>query len=115
MNALKNLLVIFQNEDVDIGFQNYIATYNRNLYIAFLAPFTTETVGMMAPMPKKEAKWRSYIDTFGTSEFVIIDFINCKDMFFISVHNYVFLHRIVVCNWDYFIGIVHFHLDLLPI
>ena len=78
LNTLKNLLIIFQNEDVDIGFQNYIATYNRNLYIAFLAPFTTETVGMMAPMPKKEAKWRSYIDTFGTSKFVIIHLINCK-------------------------------------
>ena len=73
-------MTIFQNEDVDIGFQNYIATYNRNLYIAFLAPFTTETVGMMAPMPKKEAKWRSYIDTFGTSKFVIIDHINCTKL-----------------------------------
>ena len=110
MITLKKILTIFQNEDVDIGFQNYIATYNRNLYIAFLAPFTTETVGMMAPMPKKEAKWRSYIDTFGTSKFVIIDFMNCKDLC-----AQIFLLRIVVCNWYHFIGIVHFHLDLLPI
>lgn len=60
----QSLLLMIQNEDADIGFQNYIATYNRNLYIAFLAPFTTETVGMMAPMPSKEPKWKSYINTF---------------------------------------------------